>query len=86
MDNSSKQPEFDPHAREFSSRDWTIMAYFAGLGIVPLIVILIVIYFLFARNPNFENFAPAPKSEPHQESGSQTSQSLLWHLPKKTGA
>ncbi len=77
MNNDSQQPEFDPHAREFSSRDWTIMAYFAGLGIIPLIAILVVIYVLYSRNPNFENFPEPPKPQQHSEAGSELSQTSL---------
>jgi len=69
MNNDSQKSEFDPHARDFSSRDWTIMAYFAGLGIIPLIAILVVIYVLFTRNPNFENFPEPPESKQQSEAG-----------------
>ncbi len=76
MNNDSKQPEFDPHARDLSRRDWTIMAYFAGLGIVPLIAILVVIYVLMTRNPNFENFSTPPESKQRSEAGSELSRTI----------
>ncbi len=80
MNNESQQPDFDPHAQDFSSRDWTIMAYFAGLGIIPLIAILVVVYVLVTRNPNFENFPDPPEPQQHREAGSELSQTSLGRL------
>ncbi len=70
MNNDSQQPDFDPHATEFSSKDWTIMAYFASLGIIPFIVILVVLYFLVNRNPDFNNFPDPPQTGQPYEAGS----------------
>lgn len=76
MNNDSQsehdQPEsgYDPHSPEFSSADWKIMSFYASLGIVPLIAILVVSYFLYTRNPNFNNFPDPPKLPQLIEAGS----------------
>ncbi|MBL4884351.1 MAG: hypothetical protein JKY95_07430 [Planctomycetaceae bacterium] len=68
--SQSSQRDHDPHAEDFTSRDWKIMAYFAGLGIIPLLAILVVIYILLTQYPNFDNF-PDPDVPLHgYEAGS----------------